>query len=117
MDTPEQQEVKDHAGTLNPVEAYRRQISNWKRVTLMLAAALIVMASLGVYSITQNRRTLQILEKATGPEAQEQQGQVVEGLVFRIECDHREVLQQVLDEMVPSRGVTIVTDECKENSE
>ena len=98
------QEVKD---------MYQAQIRRWKLLWVatgvaFLSVLLFFVVILNVLwdandqrggEIRDLKRALEILETATGPDAQQRQEQVIENLVITIDCNNREAIQELINQL------------------
>lgn len=106
---------------VDPTEEYRYQVRRWKMVWAVTFLSLVLSMAGGSYGILRmidlgkdTNRSVEILEKATGPESQEAQAQVVQNLVITIDCNNREAIQELIDQLPDTEGITVITPECEE---
>lgn len=106
---------------VDPAKEYQRQVKRWRNLFVMTFLSLMVSLGWGVYvglkvigTAEDTNHTVEILEKATGPDAQEAQGEVVRSLVITIDCNTRQAIQSLVDQLQLQGDVTIITPECKE---
>ena len=105
-------------GTATPrdlEEELRSQASRYRRVIITFhTIGMITTLIIGIVVLI----TMFRLYDATGPEAQERQGIVVDQLVVRINCNNQATTQAVLDELVErgvlANGESIVESDCRD---
>ena len=98
-------------------ELYEEQIARWRRTAFVLFIGCMVLAVFIVWSqitllhvVDDTSNSVEILERATGPEAQASQGKVLDDLVFRIDCRVRYAIDDLLEQF--DESVTIILDGC-----
>lgn len=120
--------MEDHNQPTTNMEAqtakdlYHSQVNRWKYLwvatfiafALSMSFNLVIMLTLWD-TAEQTNQSLEILRKATSPEAQAAQGEVIQSLVITIDCNNREAIQELIDQLPVQEGVTVITPECKEN--
>lgn len=112
-------------------EMYQNQVKRWRNAWVATFVAfcvtliffLMIRADLGRAArqrdgeIAQLTTAVSILEGATGPEAQEQQGRVIENLIITIDCNNREAIQELIDQLDAQLNlvgeIQVVTPECE----
>ena len=94
-------------------DMYQAQIRRWKLLWVASGVAFLLILLFFVVilnmlwdandqrggEIRDLKRALEILETATGPDAQQRQEQVIENLVITIDCNNREAIQELINQL------------------
>lgn len=116
---------------LDAKEEYLKQVRRWRGLAgaLVIAHMITLIFFFIIYlhlvdaseqrsqEIADIQEVLGILEQATGPEAQQQQQQVIDRLVLEIDCNTQEVFQRTIDqiaELADIAGIVVILPECLE---
>lgn len=99
-------------------ELYQEQAGRWRRIAIMLGVFGIISLSMNAWTMKEMQHTVDILEDATGPEAQAQQAEVVERLVIAVDCNVREAIQELVNQVAdPKDNITVLCAEKDDANE
>lgn len=114
------------------LKAHADQTRRWRRLWVLIFAILIGFLGLGAHTVVEihennTKRDRQIedlneitedIDRATGPEAQDQQRAIIQQLVDAIDCSQRAAFQEALDALVAegilNQRIIVRPTDCQE---